>query len=163
MEVAGSGYILANTGVISQNFLIMPDTQTLSLLPFASLSFQNWGNGDFLLLQTAFGQGDIILNPCGFFGCGKVGIGLTNPSERLHVNGNVRANSFILNSDENLKENVVTLTSALAKIEALNGVYFTWKQNEEETGVSIPEVNKQTILGGLTPSSVRVFPEGMQI
>ena len=37
---------------------------------------------------------------------GNVGIGNTSPSEKLEVNGNVKADDFILSSDKNLKENI---------------------------------------------------------
>ena len=57
---------------------------------------------------------------------GSLGLGL-NPSEKLDVNGNVRATAFLYSSDASLKYNVATITDPVAKIMKLRGVSFQWK------------------------------------
>lgn len=63
----------------------------------------------------------------------------------LHVAGNVTANSSSV-SDENLKENVQTITGALDKVSQLRGVTYTWKvgsrQGENDYGVIAQEVEQ---------------------
>ncbi|WP_347359047.1 tail fiber domain-containing protein [Bdellovibrio sp.] len=64
---------------------------------------------------------------------GNVGIGLSGPSEKLEVNGNIKAASYLYTSDARLKKDVVTLPQALEKLLKLRGVNFVWKNNEEKT------------------------------
>jgi hypothetical protein len=56
---------------------------------------------------------------------GKVGIGTSNPSEKLEVIGYIRANGFIYtSSDRKLKKNIKTIKNPLEKILRLRGVDF---------------------------------------
>jgi 1-aminocyclopropane-1-carboxylate deaminase/D-cysteine desulfhydrase-like pyridoxal-dependent ACC family enzyme len=50
---------------------------------------------------------------------------------QLHVGSDIVAYSTTA-SDQNLKENIATLSSGLAKIEALRGTTFTWKDERRE-------------------------------
>lgn len=59
---------------------------------------------------------------------GNVGIGILNPTVKLHVNGDIIANSISGTSDVRFKTNIRPVTNALDKIKALRGVYFNWKQ-----------------------------------
>ncbi len=59
----------------------------------------------------------------------NVGIWLSNPSEKLDVNGNVKAAAFIYSSDRRLKTDIATLANVDAKLNALNGVSFVWKDS----------------------------------
>jgi hypothetical protein len=55
----------------------------------------------------------------------RVGIGLANPSEKLHVSGNILATGDIIsNSDIKLKTNIKTLTNSLDKVLQMRGVEF---------------------------------------
>ena len=78
---------------------------------------------------------------------GNVGIGVTNPGQKLDVNGNVRAAAFLYTSDENLKENIKPIDSALEKITALEGVSFDWKDSGESS------------VGVVAQNVEEVFPE----
>ena len=81
---------------------------------------------------------------------GKVGIGLTAPSERLDVNGNVKAAAFLYSSDERLKNNIQGIGDPLGKIMKLNGVSYTWKDSGEK-GIGLTAQNVE----GVFPELVR--------
>jgi hypothetical protein len=61
----------------------------------------------------------------------KVGIGTTDPDEKLHVSGNICYTGTIgACSDERYKKNVATIQGALATLVKLRGVTYNWKQDE---------------------------------
>jgi hypothetical protein len=94
----------------------------LDLLSGANLSLNgNWVSGD------GDNEGIFVNNS------GNVGIGKNNPSARLDVNGSVRADSFVYSSDKELKKEIRPISDALAKIKALNGVSFVWKNNHRSS------------------------------
>jgi len=75
---------------------------------------------------------------------GNVGIGKTNPSAKLDVEGAITASGDITAfSDARVKENVETIPNALEKVTALRGVNFN-KIGEEKrsTGVIAQEVKE---------------------
>ena len=47
------------------------------------------------------------------------------------ASGSITASDFLYSSDSRLKENIAPLIDSLAKVEALNGVSFDWKQGGE--------------------------------
>ena len=57
---------------------------------------------------------------------GNVGIGKTNPSTVLDVNGAVTAAAFVTASDYRLKEECVILSDGLVKVNALKPTNFKW-------------------------------------
>ena len=70
----------------------------------------------------------------------QLGIGVTDPTQKLHVGGNILADSFLYTSDINLKENISPL-NGLDIISQLSGVRFSWKDTgEQEVGVIAQEV-----------------------
>jgi hypothetical protein len=66
----------------------------------------------------------LSLNPTG----ANVGIGMTNPSYALDVNGTIRGTN-VSPSDARLKTNVRTIEHALDDVERLRGVRFDWKKD----------------------------------
>jgi hypothetical protein len=57
---------------------------------------------------------------------GNVGIGLTNPSQRLHVSGNILATGNITAfSDARIKANVEQIEGALGRVQQIRGVTYT--------------------------------------
>jgi hypothetical protein len=78
---------------------------------------------------------------------GNVGIGATNPSEKLEVAGNVKASAFFYSSDERLKTTIRPIGNALEKVRKLTGVYFKWKESGAEQ------------IGLLAQDVEEVFPE----
>lgn len=89
---------------------------------------------------TGWGGRNLVLNGHG----GNVGIGVTSPSEKLEVNGNVKGVAFLYTSDESLKEEITPVTDALSKIQALEGVNFKWKENGE-SAVGLIAQNVETV------------------
>ncbi|CAN5511689.1 hypothetical protein BH23BAC4_BH23BAC4_12790 [soil metagenome] len=57
---------------------------------------------------------------------GGVGIGTNNPTERLHVAGNVRASAFVTTSDARFKTAVAPIVGAREAVLALRGVRYEW-------------------------------------
>ncbi len=117
---------------------------------------------------TAAKQGvamlDILLAPEG----GNVGIGITAPSEKLEVNGNVKAAAFLYSSDYNLKKNIQPLSNQLEKVLKLQGVSYDWKDNNnhdigliaQDVEKIFPEVvytNKETGLKSVDYAKLTVF------
>ena len=61
----------------------------------------------------------------------------------FHADGDVIAYSTTVASDENLKKDITTVTDAVTKVEALKGVTFTWKKNDNTSaGVIAQDVEK---------------------
>ena len=89
---------------------------------------------------------------------GNVGIGVGSPTEKLDVNGNVKATSFYYSSDERLKKDITTLSGALAKVLNLRGVQFKWKNGDqnENIGFIAQEVEK------VIPQVVRDGSDGLK-
>ncbi|WP_044557499.1 tail fiber domain-containing protein [Halobacteriovorax marinus] len=69
---------------------------------------------------------------------GRVGIGTVDPSEQLEVNGNVKAASYLYTSDKRFKKNITLVEAPLAKVDALRGVLFDWR-NDEYNDLNLPE------------------------
>ena len=47
--------------------------------------------------------------------------------------GNITAPNLYAYSDESLKTDIVKINNAVEKVQALNGVYFTWKKNNQKS------------------------------
>jgi hypothetical protein len=73
----------------------------------------------------------------------NVGIGTTNPSTLLDVNGSITCIDINSTSDLNLKENIKTVENALDTISQLRGVTFDWKENSKPSiGVIAQELEE---------------------
>lgn len=86
---------------------------------------------------------------------GDVGIGTESPNVKLHVNGDIIANSIAGSSDLRFKTNIRTVSNALDKIKLLRGVYFNWNQED------FPEkqFNSNVELGFIAQEVEKVIPE----
>ena len=75
---------------------------------------------------------------------GSVGIGTMSPGQKLEVSGNVLATSYMTSSDKNLKENILPLPDALAKVLSIRGYSFNWKKDgREDVGIIAQEVEAE--------------------
>ncbi len=83
-----------------------------------------------------------------------VGIGTNNPQEKLHINGNVLANNFLVNSDKNYKENVAAIEGALEAISQIEGVSYSFKKEFSQKNF---DDGKQ--LGFIAQNVKEVLPE----
>jgi hypothetical protein len=110
-------------------------------------AFILWHN-DENYLQLGVRNGNVQENDALVVKDRRVGVGTANPTQRLHVNGNVRANRFLTSSSERWKTNIQPIEGALEKVENLRGVSYDWKADgkhdigliAEEVGKVIPEV-----------------------
>ena len=79
----------------------------------------------------------------------NLGIGTTNPTSKLHVQGDAyitggtTSTDFDSLSDFNLKTNIQQIDDSLAKVIQIRGVTFNWKEtNRSSAGVIAQEVEK---------------------
>jgi hypothetical protein len=86
---------------------------------------------------------------------GNIGMGLTNPTVRLQVNGDIIANSIAGSSDIRFKKNIRPVENALDKVKALRGVYFKWNQE----AFSDKNFGAQDELGFIAQEVEKVVPE----
>ncbi|HCF03917.1 tail fiber domain-containing protein [Flavobacterium sp.] len=86
---------------------------------------------------------------------GNTGIGTNNPTSKLFVNGDITANSVAGSSDRRFKTNIRPVENALAKVKALQGVYFNWNQKD------FPEKDfgTQNELGFIAQEVEQIVPE----
>ena len=77
---------------------------------------------------------------------GKVGIGTTEPSYTLHVDGTAYSTGDWEGSDLRLKKNVENLTGVVERLKNVNGVKFDWRCDEfPDRG--LPEVRQIGLVG----------------
>lgn len=83
---------------------------------------------------------------------GNVGIGTSNPTEKLHVNGNVLASAYYYSSDERLKHNIISV-AGMDVVDQLEGVSFAWNDTGERS-IGLIAQNVEEVL----PVLVRTDP-----
>jgi hypothetical protein len=86
---------------------------------------------------------------------GNVGIGLTSPTDRLAVGGNVRANQFLTFSDSRFKTNIKKIENPLESIKKLYGVTYSFKKKP----VGEHQFSDGVKIGLIAQEVQKVFPE----
>jgi len=76
------------------------------------------------VLQRRLSEGMIIMRGIG--STGYIGFGVANPSEKIHVGGNIFATGTITPSDRRLKHNVTDFTDGLSVIKNLNTIRYQY-------------------------------------
>lgn len=86
---------------------------------------------------------------------GFIGIGNSDPTVRLQVNGDIIANSIAGSSDIRYKINIRPVENALDKVKSLRGVYFNWDQKAFPN----KEFTDKTEIGFIAQEVEKVLPE----
>ena len=108
----------------------------------------NYDNG-----KIAFGTNN--LEQVTITSAGDVGIGITGPSQKLHVIGNILASGTITPSDIRYKKNIQPIISPLLKLNQINGVTYQYRANEFPA-MGFTEANQ---MGFIAQEVEKVFPE----
>jgi hypothetical protein len=89
---------------------------------------------------------------------GNIGMGLTNPTVRLQVNGDIIANSIAGSSDARFKTNIAPIQNPLQKVMQLRGVNFDWNTK------AFPDrkFSDQKAIGFIAQDVEKVLPEVVQ-
>jgi hypothetical protein len=99
-----------------------------------------------------------FLNRMAITNDGRVGIGLVNPQQVLHVNGAVAGVGPYLDlSDQRLKEHVTSIANPIERVGQLRGVTFDWKRDAHPEW-ALPQ---QRQMGLLAQEVETVFPEAV--
>jgi Chaperone of endosialidase len=121
------------SGTKSRGHLILGDDDAFNLaLDNDEIQAKNNGGVATLHLQADGGRLEVHFNRAASERVvvtegGNVGIGTASPNVKLHVQGSVRASSYLNTSDARLKEEVAELTGALETVTRLRGVRYRWR------------------------------------
>lgn len=134
-----NGRLVLNTGTQSAG-MWLSNTANSALPSFIGMRSDNlvgfYGNGS---PNNGWGM---LMNTTN----GRVGIGTDNPSQALHVIGNILASGTITqNSDARLKKDITPLSNTLQSLQQLNGYTYHWKDTSkpaEEIGLLAQELQK---------------------
>ena len=143
-----SGIVTATSGVVTY----YGDGSKLSNVA-ASISTNTTNQAQFITYVTNTGPATgfgvtttgLVFNPSS----NSLGIGTTNPTSKLYVNGDVLVTGIITATDFNsasdikLKENIQNIDNPIDKIIKINGVRFDWKiDNKPSMGVIAQNIEK---------------------
>jgi hypothetical protein len=117
-----------------------------------SISTNTTNANQYIPYATSFGSTTglgattlLVYNPSS----GNLGIGTTNPSSTLYVQGNAyvtgvtTSTDFNSSSDINLKDNIQRIENPIDKVLQLDGVTFNWKDsNRPSVGIIAQQVEK---------------------
>ena len=151
------GTVKISSGIITSNIVggsvtYYGDGSKLSNVA-ASISTNTTNQAQYLTYVTSTGPATgfgvtitgLVFNPS----FNSLGIGTTNPTSKLYVNGDVFVSGIITAtdydsaSDIRLKENIQKIDNPIDKIIRINGVTFDWKSNNKSSmGVIAQNIEK---------------------
>ena len=165
------GYFEGPKNYFSGNVGIGTDTPDVSLVVKSSgyaggmLVESSDGDDLFRVRENSDGSGSIYLNDSSgnlgvylhgsstnYINAGNVGIGRTNPSYKLDVNGTIRCNNVSTASDARLKKDIKTIDNALERVTSLRGTNFNWIDEESDSSLQ---------MGVIAQEVEEVFPEAV--
>jgi Chaperone of endosialidase len=139
--ISADGLIMPTAGSADTNGIKFPNdpgdgTEDTAWIRYYSYSLKNTN----LEIGISNNSGDDSIN---FVSPRGVGVNMQDPSEALHVNGNVLASGTINSaSDARLKSNIKTIADPLRIVANLRGVLYTTNGNQDGTGVIAQEVEQ---------------------
>ena len=117
---------ISNVNSIQDGGIIIRHGNGTQALLLGSRGITNGGtatNGNIYL--DGKGTGHVLLQTTA---TGRVGIGTTAPTQKLHVSGNILATGTITpNSDQRLKDKISIVENGLSKVLKMRGVHWNWK------------------------------------
>ena len=112
-----------------------------------ALSFS--GDGSQLTGVIAQASQQWVTTPVGIHTLVNVGVGTTNPTSKLTVDGNLYVTGIITStdydslSDRNLKSNIQSIQNPIESVKQIRGVTFDWKETgRSSAGVVAQEIEK---------------------
>ncbi len=114
----------------------------------------NDNNPRLRLFPNVSGEGNGVTVEDGGF----VGIGISNPTVKLQVNGDIIANSIAGSSDARFKTNITLIENPLQKVLQLRGVNFDWNKK------AYPDrsFSESKAIGFIAQEVEKVLPEVVQ-
>lgn len=171
LVVQGKGIFLrGNTGGTSVPILQVGNPRrnngTANMLYIAGFNTDNFwkidaqGNSSVERLLFKFGKFDDSIDNTvmGFRENGSVGIKTSSPQCTFDVNGDLCALSITVSSDKRYKKDIKSITNALDKINAIDGVSYKFRQ-EKINGRDFSDAKGKNHLGFIAQDLERIFPE----
>lgn len=111
------------------------------------------GNGEYEIYDFTAGASRLLVDTIG-----RVGIGTTTPGYELHVNGQVAGTSSYVNaSDLRYKKNVTAISNALEKLTSIDGVFYSFKNDEYPK----MKFSNRREMGVIAQKVEKIFPEAV--
>lgn len=139
VERPDQGNFMKYSSGTTGNALYFKNNKRFKFAPAASLTANTPGPEDFFFYGDAWSVAAQA---------GNLGLGLDNPNVKLHVDGDAKADAWLINSDMRLKKNVKDVTYGLDEVMSLTPIQFNYngiaKTNSTTThiGVSAQELQK---------------------
>lgn len=86
---------------------------------------------------------------------GNVGVGIDNPTQKLHVAGNILATGTITPSDRRYKKDIQLIEDPLQKVEQINGVTYQYRADEFPAN----GFDNRTQVGLIAQDVEKIFPQ----
>jgi hypothetical protein len=128
--------------------------------PFVGLVASTDGNNTNSALRLYTSKNNNYSEVARFNSDGFLGLGVTTPSERLHVVGNGLFTGEVTaysSSDSRLKQNIKPITSALDIIEGLNPVSYNW--NKKAIALNSIKDDIRTNYGVIAQEVEKILPD----